>query len=62
MKALLKIEWIKRGRSWPVFIMGIGMPVGFFPPFSSIVSTPNPEAQKRIFAVLYADHDWLFHV
>ena len=42
MKALLKIEWIKTWRSWPVFIMGIGMPVGFF----LLVSTPNPEAQK----------------
>ena len=31
MKALLKIEWIKTWRSWPVFIMSIGMPVGFFP-------------------------------
>ena len=47
MKALLKIEWIKTWRSWPVFIMGIGMPVGFFLLFSSIVSTPNPEAQKE---------------
>ncbi|MBN6046874.1 ABC transporter permease [Streptococcus thermophilus] len=46
MKALLKIEWIKTWRSWPVFIMGIGMPVGFFLLFSSIVSTPNPGAQK----------------
>ena len=46
MKALLKIEWIKTWRSWPVFIMGIGMPVGFFLLFSRIVSTPNPEAQK----------------
>ena len=46
MKALLKIEWIKTWRSWPVFIMGIGMPVGFFLLFSSIFSTPNPEAQK----------------
>ena len=46
MKALLKIEWIKTWRSWPVFIMGIGMPVGFFLLFSSIVSTPNPDAQK----------------
>ena len=24
MKALLKIEWIKTWRSWPVFIMGSG--------------------------------------
>ena len=47
MKALLKIEWIKTWRSWPVFIMGIGMPVGFFLLFSSIVSTPNTEAQKE---------------
>ncbi|MHC3850059.1 ABC transporter permease, partial [Streptococcus thermophilus] len=30
MKALLKIEWIKTWHSWPVFIMSIGMPVGFF--------------------------------
>ena len=47
MKALLKIEWIKTWRSWPVFIMGIGMPVGFFLLFSSIVSAPTPEAQKE---------------
>ena len=25
MKALLKIEWIKTWRSWPVFIMGISL-------------------------------------
>ena len=30
MKALLKIEWIKTWRSWPVFIMGIGMPVTLY--------------------------------
>ena len=47
MKALLKIEWIKTWRSWPVFIMGIGMPVGFFLLFSSIFSAPTPEAQKE---------------
>ena len=29
MKALLKIEWIKTWRSWPIFILGIGMPVAF---------------------------------
>ena len=61
MKALLKIEWIKTWRSWPVFIMGNRDACWLFLPFSSIVSTPNPEAQK-IFAVLYVDHDWLFHV
>ena len=47
MKALLKIEWIKTWRSWPVFIMGIGIPVGFFLLFSSIFSAPTPEAQKE---------------
>ncbi len=46
MKALLKVEWIKTWRSWPVFIMGIGLPVGFFLLFSSIFSAPTPEAQK----------------
>ncbi|SQB56061.1 ABC transporter permease [Streptococcus dysgalactiae] len=61
MKALLKIEWIKTWRSWPVFIMGIGIPVGFFLLFSSIFSAPTPSS-KRVFAVLYADHDWLLHV
>lgn len=30
MGPLLKIEWIKLWREWPVLIMGIGMPVGFF--------------------------------
>ena len=47
MKALLKIEWIKTWRTWPVFIMGIGIPVGFFLLFSSIFSAPTPEAQKE---------------
>ena len=47
MKALLKIEWIKKHwRTWPVFIMGIGIPVGFSSFFSSIFSAPTPEAQK----------------
>ncbi|RMI77060.1 ABC transporter permease, partial [Streptococcus iniae] len=27
MGPLLKIEWIKLWREWPVLIMGIGMPV-----------------------------------
>ena len=30
MKALLKVEWIKTWRTWPMFIMAVGMPVGFF--------------------------------
>ena len=51
MKALLKIEWIKTWRSWPVFIMGIGIPVGFFLLFSSIFSAPTPEAQKEFLHV-----------
>lgn len=62
MKALLKIEWIKTWRTWPVFIMGIGIPVGFFLLFSSIFSAPTPEAQKEFFAILYVNHDWLFYV
>ena len=61
MKALLKIEWIKTWRSWPVFIMGIGIPVGFFLLF--LVSSQHLlQKLKRVFAVLYADLDWLLHV
>ena len=63
MKALLKIEWIKTWRSWPVFIMGIGMPVGFFLLFFKLLSQHLILRLKKIFlAVLYVDHDWLFHV
>ena len=62
MKALLKIEWIKTWRSWPVFIMGIGIPVGFFLLFSSYLLSTYSRSSKRVFAVLYADHDWLLHV
>ena len=40
MKALLKIEWIKTWRSWPVFIMSIGMPVGFFLLYSGMEMSP----------------------
>ena len=58
MKALLKIEWIKTWRSWPVFIMGIGIPVGFFKYFLSAYS----RSPKRVFAILYVNHDWLFYV
>ena len=47
MKALLKIEWIKTWRSWPVFIMGIRDTRRIFPPFSSIFLAPTPEAQKE---------------
>lgn len=47
MKALLKIEWIKTWRSWPIFILGIGMPVAFYLLYSSIVSSPTPELQKE---------------
>ncbi len=25
MKALLKVEWIKTWRTWPMFIMAVGM-------------------------------------
>ena len=46
MKALLKIEWIKTWRSWPVFIMSIGMPVGFFLLYSGMEMGPDPEPQK----------------
>ena len=42
MKALLKIEWIKTWRSWPVFIMSIGMPVGFFLLYSGMEMSPAP--------------------
>ena len=31
MQALLKIEWIKTWRSWPVFIMSIGIARRIFP-------------------------------
>ena len=53
MKALLKIEWIKTWRSWPVFIMGIG--IKYF--LSAYSRSP-----KRVFAILYVNHDWLFYV
>ena len=46
MQALLKIEWIKTWRSWPVFIMSIGMPVGFFLLYSGMEMSPDPESQK----------------
>ena len=46
MKALLKIEWIKTWRSWPVFIMSIGMPVGFFLLYSGMEMSPDPASQK----------------
>ena len=46
MKALLKIEWIKTWRSWPVFIMSIGMPVGFFLLYSGMEMSPDPKSQK----------------
>ena len=47
MKALLKIEWIKTWRSWPIFILGIGMPVAFYLLYSSIVTSPTPKLQKE---------------
>ena len=45
MKALLKIEWIKTWRSWPVIIMSIGMPVGFFLLYSGMEMSPYPKSQ-----------------
>ena len=61
MKALLNIEWIKTWRSLPVFIMSIGMPVGFFLLYSGMEMSPDP-ASKRFYLVLYVDHDWIFYV
>lgn len=48
MKALLKIEWIKTWRSWPVFIMSIGMPVGFFLLYSGMEMSPDPDHKKPL--------------
>ena len=62
MKALLKIEWIKTWRSWPVFIMSIGMPVGFFLLYSGMEMGPDPEPQKAFYLVLYVDDDRIFYV
>lgn len=62
MKALLKIEWIKPLSSWPVFIMGIGIPVTLYLLYSSIVSSPILELQKRVSKKLYVNHYWLFRV
>lgn len=61
MKALLKIEWIKTWRSWPVFIMSIGMPVGF----SSCIQVWKwvlTRATKSLYLVLYVDDDRIFYV
>lgn len=46
MKALLKIEWIKLWREWPIFILAIGMPVGFFFFYSGMTMSPDPKVQK----------------
>ncbi|VTS41283.1 ABC-2 type transporter [Streptococcus pseudoporcinus] len=46
MKALLKIEWIKLWREWPVFILAIGMPVGFFLFYSGMTMLTDPKTQK----------------
>ncbi|RLU56429.1 ABC transporter permease [Streptococcus iniae] len=47
MGPLLKIEWIKLWREWPVLIMGIGMPVGFFVFYSGMTMSPNKETQNQ---------------
>lgn len=47
MKALLKIEWIKLWREWPIFILAIGMPVGFFLFYSGMTMSPDPKLQKE---------------
>ncbi|MDG3141573.1 ABC transporter permease [Streptococcus suis] len=47
MKALLKVEWLTTWRKWPVFIMAIGMPVGFYLFYSGMTMSPNPELQKQ---------------
>ena len=58
MKApYLQIKWIKTWRSWPVFIMSIGMPVGFFLLYSGMEMGPDPEPQKALYLVLYVDDD-----
>ncbi|KHD44119.1 ABC transporter permease [Streptococcus hongkongensis] len=46
MKALLKIEWIKLWREWPMLILAVGMPVGFFLFYSGMTMSPSPEVQK----------------
>ena len=62
MKALLKIEWIKTWRSWPVFIMSIGMPVGFFLLYSGMEMSPDPDVTKSLCLVLYVDDDRILYV
>lgn len=46
MKALLKVEWLQAWRNWTIFIMAIGMPVGFFIFYSGMDMYANPAQQK----------------
>lgn len=46
MKALLTIEWIKTWREWSVFLLAIGMPVGFFLFYSGMTMFDDPVQQK----------------
>ncbi len=46
MKALLKIEWIQIWRQWTVFIMAIGMPIGFFIFYSGMEMSPDHKMQE----------------
>ncbi|MGT2933503.1 ABC transporter permease [Streptococcus catagoni] len=46
MRALMKVEWIKLWREWPVFILAIGMPLGFFLFYSGMDMYEDPQAQK----------------
>ena len=45
MKALLKVEWIKTWRTWPMFIMAVGMPVGFFLIYSGMKMYDTTQGQ-----------------
>lgn len=58
-----KLNGLKRGEVGQSLTMGIGISVGFFPPFFLVSSQHlTPEAQKSFCWSLYADHDWLLHV
>lgn len=46
MKALIKVEWIQIWRQWSVFVLAIGMPVGFFLLYSGMQMAPTLEEQK----------------
>lgn len=61
MKALLKLNGLKRGEVG----QSLSWESGYLSDFSSffLVSSQHLlQKLKRVFAVLYADHDWLLHV